>query len=87
MSKTATIQTRIEPGIKTEVEKVLKTIGLTTSEAIGIFFRRIIMEQGLPFPVKITNPETIKAIEEAIEGKNLSKVYNTPDEMFEDLDA
>jgi len=87
MSKTATIQTRIEPGIKTEVEKVLKTIGLTTSEAIGIFFRRIIMEQGLPFPVKITNSETIKAIEEAIEGKNLSKVYNTPDEMFEDLDA
>ena len=87
MSKTATIQTRIEPGIKTEVEKVLKTIGLTTSEAIGIFFRRIIMEQGLPFPVKITNSETIKAIEEAIEGKNLSKVYNTPDEVFEDLDA
>ncbi len=87
MSKTATIQTRVEPGIKIEVEKVLRTLGITTSEAIGIFFRRIIMEQGLPFPVKITNPETIKAIEEAIEGKNLSKVYNTPEEMFEDLDA
>lgn len=87
MSKTATIQTRVEPGIKTEVEKVLRTLGLTTSEAIGIFFRRIIMEQGLPFPVKISNPETVKAIEEAIEGKNLSKVYNTPEEMFEDLDA
>lgn len=87
MSKTATIQTRIEPDIKTEVEKVLKTLGITTSEAISIFFRRIIMEQGLPFPVKITNPETIKAIEEAIEGKNLSKVYNTPEEMFKDLDA
>ena len=87
MSKTATIQTRIEPGIKIEAEKVLKTLGITTSEAIGIFFRRIIMEQGLPFPVKITNPETIKAIEEAIEGKNLSKVYDTPEEMFEDLDA
>lgn len=87
MSKTATIQTRVEPGIKTEVEKILRTLGLTTSEAIGIFLRRIIMEQGLPFPVKITNPETIKAVEEAIEGKNLSKVYNTPEEMFEDLDA
>lgn len=87
MSKTATIQTRIEPGIKNEVEKVLKTLGITTSEAISIFFRRIIMEQGLPFPVKITNPETIKAIEEAIEGKNLSKAYDTPEEMFEYLDA
>ncbi|GAB1351458.1 hypothetical protein MASR1M12_01880 [Erysipelotrichia bacterium] len=45
MGKTATIQSRVEPGIKTEVEKVLKTLGLTTSEAIRIFFRRIIMEQ------------------------------------------
>ncbi len=87
MSKTATIQTRVEPGIKIEVEKILKTLGITTSEAIGIFLRRIIMEQGLPFPVKITNPETIKAIEEAIAGKNLSKVYNTAEDMFEDLDA
>ena len=42
---------------------------------------------GLPFPVKINNSETIKAIEDAIGGKNLSKAYNTPEEMFEDLDA
>jgi len=87
MSKTATIQTRVEPGLKTAVEKVLKTLGLTTSEAISIFFRRIIMEQGLPFPVKITNPATIKAINDAIEGKNLSKAYESSDAMFEDLDA
>ena len=87
MGKTATIQTRVEPGIKKEVEKVLQTLGLTTSEAIGLFLRRVIMEQGLPFPVKITNPETIKAIEEAVEGKNLSKAYSTPEDMFEELDA
>ena len=87
MSKTASVQTRVEPGIKSEVEKILKTLGLTTSEAISIFFRRIIMEKGLPFPVKITNSDTIKAIEEAIEGKNLSKSYDTVGAMFEDLDA
>lgn len=39
------------------------------------------------FPVKITNPETIKAVEEAAEGKNLSKVYSKPEDMFKDLDA
>ncbi len=87
MNKTATVQTRVEPGIKEEVEKILKTLGLTTSEAIGIFFRRIIMEQGLPFPVKINNPETVKAIEETIAGTNLSKAYDIPEAMFEDLDA
>ncbi len=87
MGKTSTIQTRIEPGIKLEAEKILKTLGITTSEAINIFLRRIIMEKGLPFPVKITNPETIKALEDIIEGKNLSKEYDSIDEMFENLDA
>jgi DNA-damage-inducible protein J len=87
MGKTSTIQTRIEPGVKLEAEKILKTLGITTSEAINIFLRRIIMEKGLPFPVKITNPETIKVLEDIIEGKNLSKEYDGIDEMFEDLDA
>jgi DNA-damage-inducible protein J len=87
MGKTSTIQTRIEPGVKLEAEKILKTLGITTSEAINIFLRRIIMEKGLPFPVKITNPETIKVLEDIIEGKNLSKEYDSIDEMFEDLDA
>jgi antitoxin component of RelBE/YafQ-DinJ toxin-antitoxin module len=45
------------------------------------------MEKGLPFPVKITNPETIKVLEDIIEGKNLSKEYDGIDEMFEDLVA
>jgi DNA-damage-inducible protein J len=87
MGKTSTIQTRIEPGVKLEAEKILKTLGITTSEAINIFLRRIIMEKGLPFPVKITNPETIKVLEDIIEGKNLSKEYDGIDEMFEDLVA
>ncbi len=87
MGKTSTIQTRIEPGIKLEAEKILKTLGITTSEAINIFLRRIIMEKGLPFPVKITNTETIKVLEDIIEGINLSKEYDSIDEMFENLDA
>lgn len=45
------------------------------------------MEQGLPFPVRITNPETIKAIEEAVEDKNLSESYITPEEMFDTVDG
>lgn len=32
------------------------------------------------------NPETREAIEEAREGKNLSRVYETPEKMFDDLD-
>ena len=32
------------------------------------------------------NPETREALDEACDGKNLSRVYETPEEMFDDLD-
>jgi len=38
-NKTATIAVRIEPGVKKEVEKILEAIGLSTSEAVNLFFQ------------------------------------------------
>jgi hypothetical protein len=39
MSKTATIRARIEPNLKEDVEKLFKKMGLTTTEAINLFYR------------------------------------------------
>ena len=36
MSKTATIRTRIEPGLKREVEAILAQLGLTASETVHL---------------------------------------------------
>ena len=36
MSKTATIRTRIEPGLKSEVESILAQLGLTASETVHL---------------------------------------------------
>jgi len=33
------------------------------------------------------NPETREALDDACKGKNLSGVYETPEEMFKDLDG
>jgi hypothetical protein len=32
------------------------------------------------------NAETREALDDSCEGKNLSRVYETPEELFEDLD-
>ena len=85
MAKTASIQVRVEPNIKLEVEKILKAIGLSTSEAINIFMRKIIAEKGIPFSLSIPNEKTIISLSNIAEGKNLSKEYSSPDEMLEDL--
>ena len=53
MAKTAVITTRIEPTLKQEVETVLGELGMTTSQAVLLYFRQIALQKGLPFPVKI----------------------------------
>ena len=67
MAKTETLRTRMEPELKAQGETVLSAIGLSTTEAITMFFRQIVMRQGLPFEAKIPNDETLEAFREAKE--------------------
>ena len=67
MAKTAMIRTRITPDLKTEGERILKKLGLTTTEAIILFFTQMKLQRGLPFEVKIPNRITLKAMKEAEE--------------------
>ena len=74
MSKTAsaTVRSRISPTLKEDVEKIFKKLGLSSSEAIRLFYSHVELYNGLPFKVEIPNEETRKAIEDAIEDKNFS---------------
>ncbi len=82
MAKTETVKARIEPGLKSEGEAVLSAIGLNTTEAITMFFRQVVMHQGLPFDAKIPNAETIKVLEDAENGIGLCEPMSF--EEFED---
>ena len=51
--KTATVNVRIQESIKVEAEAILKKLGLTRATAIDLFYRQIIMHNGIPFPLEI----------------------------------
>lgn len=70
-TKTAFVRARMEPSIKKKAEAVLSQIGISPSEAINVFYRRIVTDKGIPFSLNVPNAETRKAIEEARSGKNL----------------
>jgi DNA-damage-inducible protein J len=72
VTKTATIQTRIEPGLKARVEAILGKLGLSPSDAIALYYSQIALNKGLPFEVKIPNKETRKAIQDARLRRNLT---------------
>lgn len=84
MHKTAIINARIEPRLKTQAEGILLRVGLTSAEAIRLFYMQICLTKGLPFDVKIPNKKTAAAIEDVKSGK--THKAKSVAELFEDLD-
>ena len=85
MSKTATVRARIEPDLKQEVEQLFHELGLSTTDAINIFFKQVKLRHGLPFEVAIPNALTQKVLEESDDGLNLIRHKNIED-MYKSLE-
>ena len=52
-TKTANVNARIQQDVKQQAEAILMRIGLPRSVAIDIFYRQIIMHDGIPFPLVV----------------------------------
>jgi len=84
MARTAIVNARTEQELKKEVEEILQSLGISTTEAINIFFRQVKLRRGLPFPVEIPNDVTLKAFKDSEEGKGLVRCKDA-DDMFKKL--
>lgn len=52
-TKSANLYARIEPDVKKQAEEILSALGIPASNAINIFYKQIILQNGLPFEVKL----------------------------------
>lgn len=84
MAKTETIRARVEPELKAKAERVLDKLGITPTEAIRLFYKQVALHHGLPFPVRIPNAATRKALRDAQEGRDL-KEWSSLDEIKRSL--
>ncbi|MBW9212347.1 MULTISPECIES: type II toxin-antitoxin system RelB/DinJ family antitoxin [Terrabacteria group] len=95
MAKTANLYARIEPGLKEQAEQILNALGLPPSSAITMFYKQVVMQQGLPFDARLNyrkpldissmtkdefNMELEKGYQDVLEGR--TKPIN---EVFESL--
>lgn len=92
MAKTANINVRTEPDVKTNAEELFATLGMTVTEAINIFLHQSLLVGGLPFEVKQPkyNAETIAAMREARDiasGKIQTKSYSSAKELLDELES
>ena len=53
MAKSANLYARIEPDVKEQAENILNALGIPASNAITMFYKQIILQNGLPFEVKL----------------------------------
>ena len=78
MGKTSNIYVRVEPNIKEQAEIVLEQLGIPMSNAVSIFLRQVVMQNGLPFEVKIhgSRPIAIADMSEAQFNMEMLKAQN-----------
>ena len=78
MAKTSSIHIRVDQEVKEEVEKILNALGMTSTEAINIYLKQIILNSGIPFEIKMPqfSDEMLEAISEAEEIEKHPEKYN-----------
>jgi len=87
--KTDILHIRIEPEKKKRVELILKSLGLTTTDAINMFLSQVDLTGGIPFDVRLPaiKPEHVTALLEArrigLAGKE-GKEFSSADEGFKE---
>ncbi|PIP15846.1 MAG: type II toxin-antitoxin system antitoxin, RelB/DinJ family [bacterium (Candidatus Ratteibacteria) CG23_combo_of_CG06-09_8_20_14_all_48_7] len=82
MNKSAVVHVRIESETKTAAEGVLRKLGLSTAEAIRLFYHQICLRNGLPFPVHIPNELTRKILAKSHQGEDVES-FCSLEKMFE----
>ena len=53
MAKSSNLYVRIDPEVKEQAEKVFDGLGITMSNAVGLFLKQVVINQAIPFELKL----------------------------------
>jgi len=76
MKKSAMIRARVEPELKSEVDEIFRELGLTTTEAITLFYHQVKARKGIPFEIRIPNEATLETMRKTDAGEELNEYAN-----------
>jgi DNA-damage-inducible protein J len=84
---TTNLNVRIDAELKKQSEQIFNELGLNMSTALTVFLRQTVRSNGIPFELRLPNDETLAAIEDVNQNRNMSKSFHSVKELMEDLDA
>jgi DNA-damage-inducible protein J len=83
MATDSVVRARIDAATKDQATEALAAMGLSVSDAIRLLLVRVAADKEFPFPVKVPNATTRRAMAELENGKG--KRFASADELFKDL--
>lgn len=85
MAALSMVHVRIEEDVKIQATEALAAMGLSVSDAVRVFLKRVAEEKAIPFEVRVPNAETVSAIQELEAGKG--RRFADVDSLIADLNA
>lgn len=87
MAATKMVHVRVDDDIKVQATETLAAMGLSISDAVRLFLKRVVAEQALPIELKVPNAETQAAMKEsrAIVRAHRAR-FNSAQELFDGLE-
>ncbi len=84
--KTVNVTLRMDKELKEQADALFEDMGLSLNTACRMFLKRAVQEQRIPFEV-VRKPDrkTLRALSDAEEGKDVSRDFDSVDELMDEL--
>ena len=86
---TTNVSVRLDTQLKHDAEELFNALGMNMTTAMTMFLKQALRAQGLPFEVRreLPNADTLAAIDDVNNNRNMSRVFDSVAELMEDLRA
>ena len=86
-AQTSMLHIRVDDDIKEQATQTLAAMGMSMSDAVRLFLRRVVIDQAFPLELKVPNAETLAAMKEsrAMMKKRRTR-FASAAELFADLE-
>jgi DNA-damage-inducible protein J len=87
------LQVRVDRAMMAQAETVFEALGIDSTVAVRMFFRRVVATRGIPFSMRMAEPEfspeqqehILAAWEESKDPANLEGPFESAEELMRDL--
>ena len=87
MTQSSMLHIRIENEIKVQASEALEAMGLSVSDAVRIFLKRVVNDQSFPLELKVPNATTMAAMKESRAKMKAGKArFESAKDLINDLE-